>query len=88
MNPILLVPFLLRLSLDPTTDKNTYIIDATPLHTSCKNPHVEWHTSQGMLEIINPFRVELHPANPGPVEVWANIPDVPGCGGYIDFDVR
>lgn len=80
---ILMIPFLLVLSLESPD----YTIHATPIHKSCENGQPEWHTSRGSLVVLDPYTVRLTPDGPGAYEVWANIIDAPGCGGYLDFEV-
>lgn len=79
---ILMVPFLLVLNL-----QSNYVIHATALNKSCENGTPEWHTSRGTLTQLDPYTVQLTPNGNGSYEVWANIIEVPGCGGYIDFEV-
>lgn len=74
------------MSLDSHVDRKTYIVHATPLIKECANKIPEWNTSRGLLQVLDPYTVRLHPDGNGPYHVWANIPDTV-CGGFIDFEV-
>ena len=84
---ILLVPFLLQMAIDPSSDKHHIIIHATPLSRECANLVPEWDTTQGKLQVLDPYTVSLTPAGSGEYYVWANIPDT-FCGGFIEFEVE